>query len=232
MKTTSMKRLTLLCMAFGISSVLLAQNEGEITGKVYDPETGKAVPLAHILLSSEGKHVMDLESDFNGMYTASLLKPATYDLKAILLGYDTVVITGIVVGSDAMVYQDILMSEGIGLDPFEYKIPLVSKNDMQEETTLTGAELRQQGNDNIVDAVIKNVPKVIPNERSGGISIAGSREDAVLYVIDGVRVIGSAYLPMNAIKEVNVITGGIPAAYGDFMGGVVEITTKNYAGVY
>lgn len=227
-----MKRLTLLCMAIGMFGVIQAQNEGEITGKVYDPETGKAVPLAHIIVSSEGKHVMDVESDFNGMYTASLLKPSTYDLKAVLLGFDTVVITGILVGADAMVYQDILMSEGIGLDPFEYKIPLVSKNDMQEETTITGTELRQQGNDNIVDAVVKNVPKVIPNERTGGISIAGSREDAILYVIDGVRVVGSAYLPMNSIKEVNVITGGIPAAYGDFMGGVIEITTKNYAGVF
>lgn len=77
----------------------------------------------------------------------------------------------------------------------------------------------------------KNTPGVYQSESSGGLYINGSREDATLYVIDGVRVIGSMYLPMNSIREINVITGGIPANYGDVMGGVVEIFTKS-SGVY
>ena len=51
-------------------------------------------------------------------------------------------------------------------------------------------------------------------------------------MVDGVRVIGSLYVPINAIYELNIITGGIPANYGDVTGGIVEITTKGYAGVY
>ena len=39
------------------------------------------------------------------------------------------------------------------------------------------------------------------------------------------RVIGSTYVPKSAIANITVYTGGIPANYGDFTGGVIEITT-------
>jgi outer membrane receptor protein involved in Fe transport len=41
---------------------------------------------------------------------------------------------------------------------------------------------------------------------------------------------GNFSLPMNAIAEINVITGGVPAQFGDATGGIVVITTKSYAG--
>ena len=50
----------------------------------------------------------------------------------------------------------------------------------------------------------------------------------MLYVIDDIRVIGDFHLPMSAVAEVNVITGGIPAKYGDVTGGIVEIRTRRY----
>ena len=33
-------------------------------------------------------------------------------------------------------------------------------------------------------------------------------------------------LPKSAIEEVQVITGGLPASYGDATGGIVSITTR------
>ncbi|MBP9796565.1 MAG: TonB-dependent receptor plug domain-containing protein, partial [Chitinophagales bacterium] len=84
---------------------------------------------------------------------------------------------------------------------------------------------------NIKD-IVRNAPKVYENESTGGLSIAGARETSTLYVVDGIRIMGSTYIPLNAIAEINVFTGGIPANYGDFTGGVVEITTKGYSGVY
>lgn len=49
----------------------------------------------------------------------------------------------------------------------------------------------------------------------GGLSIRGSRTDGDYYYIDGVKVQGSANLPMNALEEVEIITGGLPASFGD-----------------
>lgn len=80
--------------------------------------------------------------------------------------------------------------------------------------------------------IVRFAPKVYENEITGGLSIAGARETSTLYVIDGIKVIGSSYVPLNAIAEINVYTGGIPANYGDFTGGVIEIKTKGYTGVF
>ncbi len=223
----------LLCTLSVIN--LRAQNDGEITGKVvaFDSTKNKLepVPLAHIIVYLNDAIVMHGESDFNGVYLLKPLAPNTYDLEVIAGAFDTLKMTGIVVGSDAMVYQDLKVSTATDLPVFVFKAPLVNRTNPQVEDKITGVELRQQGNDDIQSAIAKNTPTVLQNDKTGGLYINGSREDATLYVIDGVRVIGSTYLPMNAIREINVITGGIPANYGDFMGGVVEILTKS-SGVY
>lgn len=230
MKTTSMKRLLTLIVCIGAGMISFAQNTGEITGKVLESGTTKGVSFANVVVYSEqGEQVLFTETDFDGLYTCKPLDPAIYDIKVFSLGYDTVVMSGIEVLADGLVYQDFMLTNGVALDTFVYRQPLVSKQNPQEETKITGAQIRHQGGNDVADIVSKNVPKVIPVERTGGLSIGGSREDAVLYVVDGVRVIGSAYLPINSIKEINVITGGIPAAYGDFMGGVIEITTYSYS---
>jgi outer membrane receptor for ferrienterochelin and colicin len=62
----------------------------------------------------------------------------------------------------------------------------------------------------------------------GGVSIRGSRSDNTYYYIDGVKVPAGAGvgLPKSAIEEVQVITGGVPANYGDVTGGLINITTR------
>ena len=57
------------------------------------------------------------------------------------------------------------------------------------------------------------------------VTIRGSRTDATNYYIDGIRIFGSL-LPQSEIDQIQVITGGIEARYGDVTGGVISITTK------
>jgi hypothetical protein len=47
-------------------------------------------------------------------------------------------------------------------------------------------------------------------------------------MIDGVKVIGEPQLPNQGIAEMVVITGGLPAQFGDTTSGVVLITTKSF----
>jgi outer membrane receptor for ferrienterochelin and colicin len=59
----------------------------------------------------------------------------------------------------------------------------------------------------------------------GDINIRGSRSNATDYYIDGIRVNGSL-IPQSEIEQLQVITGGIEAKYGDVTGGLVSLTTK------
>ncbi|OPZ99136.1 MAG: TonB dependent receptor [Bacteroidetes bacterium ADurb.Bin408] len=60
-------------------------------------------------------------------------------------------------------------------------------------------------------------------------SVRGAREEGTVTYIDGVKVRGSSGIPQAAIDQVTVLTGGLPAQYGDATGGVVNITTKGPA---
>lgn len=67
----------------------------------------------------------------------------------------------------------------------------------------------------------------------GNSYIRGSRADAVLYVIDGVKQSDKVIsVPGSAINNVMVYTGGVPAKYGDCTGGVVIVETKSYFNLY
>ena len=50
--------------------------------------------------------------------------------------------------------------------------------------------------------------------------------------IDGIKVRGSSNLPKGALEEVQVITGGLPANYGDVTGGIISITTRGPSANY
>jgi len=68
-------------------------------------------------------------------------------------------------------------------------------------------------------------------ESINSVHIRGSRTDATSYYIDGVRVRG-VDVPQSMIGSAQIITGGIPANYGDITGGVISITTGNTSRAY
>jgi hypothetical protein len=81
-------------------------------------------------------------------------------------------------------------------------------------------------------AIAQSVGGVNSDEGTGEISVRGSRSDGTYYYIDGIKVRGSSNLPKSALEEVSVITGGVPANYGDVTGGIIAITTRGPAATY
>lgn len=222
-----MKKTAAFIFSIFLSVITFAQFEGEITGKVIDSETQESIPSAYITLKANANVVMQSQSDPSGVYTLKPLQPGYYDLFVSAFGYDTVQYQHIEVTTRGLTFQILELKYGISIGPIYVTTPLIDKQDPTVITTVKAEDFKHRAIDNIID-VAKQAPAVQVNEDSGGLYIAGSREDATLYVVDGVKVIGSLYLPMNAIKSINVITGGIPANYGDVTGGIVEIFTKDY----
>ena len=54
----------------------------------------------------------------------------------------------------------------------------------------------------------------------------GSRENATSYYVDGIKVRGAIGVPTSGIEQITVVTGGLPAQYGDATGGIISVTTK------
>ena len=69
-------------------------------------------------------------------------------------------------------------------------------------------------------------------DAAGNINIRGARGEGTVYFIDGVKVRGSVNLPQAAIQSTEIITGGLPAQYGDAVGGVINTTTRGPSGSF
>ena len=66
----------------------------------------------------------------------------------------------------------------------------------------------------------------------GELVFRGARKGDMIYLIDGVKTRDAGSLPGVSIGRMQVYTGGLPAKYGDTLGGVVVIESKSYFDLY
>ncbi len=74
--------------------------------------------------------------------------------------------------------------------------------------------------------VVYEAPKLV---RRKNVNIRGSRSDGAVYSVNEVMT-NSLSIPQAAIKSTEMITGGLPAQYGDAVGGVANTTRRSSGG--
>ena len=110
----------------------------------------------------------------------------------------------------------------------DYKVPLVDFDNTSTGARLTAEDIEKIGTRNL-NAVINTQAGVFSSDDGAGLNIRGARTSDNAYFVNGVRVFSGSLPPVEAVEEMSVITGGVPAQYGDVIGGVVSITTKGPA---
>ncbi|HMX40508.1 MAG TPA: carboxypeptidase regulatory-like domain-containing protein, partial [Saprospiraceae bacterium] len=225
-----MVRSLLLTFAMLLSAgVVLAQTI--LTGKVIDESTKEDLIGASVKITKGGEVVKGAATDFNGSYRIAL-DPGKYDVEVTYTGYTTSRVTGVQVLSNTINYQNFEMSSGTVLDVVEiktYKVPLIK----QDETS-TGQAITSEQIKNLPTRSVQQIVATTAGTTSidgGDVSIKGSRSNATNYYIDGIRVQGSPP-PVQDLEQLQVITGGLGAEYGDVTGGVISLTTKGPASEY
>lgn len=224
-----MKKVYSFLLAFmALCVVANAQSQlGELRGKIIDAKTKKALDYASITLELNGIVKATKLSDDDGEYIIKPLQPGEYTIKVTYSGYQSMVITGVTVVSDQISYQNVALVQnesGKVLDVVEVKAKKkLIDPDNKSGGTVTNVVALPQRNPNMIANTFAGV-----DARAGGTpNIRGARADGTAYYIDGVRVqAGSVTVPTNAVDQVQVITGGTPAQYGDFIGGAISINTK------
>lgn len=195
-------------------------------GTVVD-DKGEPIPFANVAVMQAGQVVTGSTTDFDGRYKIKSIKPGNnYVLKASVVGFTAQERTGVIIKAEQNIEVKFEMSAGVKLDEVQvvaYVIPLIEK-DGGSKTTVSGADIEKMPSRGASTAVT-TVAGVQDNDGAVG-SIRGTREGSTNTFIDGVKVRGSASLPQAAYEQVSVLTGGIPAQYGDATGGVISITTK------
>ena len=216
----------LVCFVLGFSLMANAQQlPGGLKGTVKDEKTRETIPFAAVRVLLGGELVAAAETDFDGNYSIAPLDGGnTYDVEITNSSYAP-------------------RTFKITINPRQTSVLNVDmsiEEQMLEEITLTDNKLIQEGKTSDIKTreQITNLPirgtsgiaAITPGVQvgdDGQLRFRGARSGTNLTFIDGVKVRGDANLPREAIAQQEVITGGLPANYGDVTGGVISTTTRN-----
>jgi outer membrane receptor protein involved in Fe transport len=222
------KLLCVIALIVGASSYVLAQSSGALKGKVTDAAKKEALPFANVVVELGGKMIGGVQTDFDGNYTIKPIPAGEYDVKVSLVGYQTVIMSKVLISPDKITFLDFPMESSTKkLEEVvikDYKVPLISKDQTSAGQTVTSEEIKKMATRS-AEGIATTVGGVFSSDGERG-SVRGSRSDATVTYIDGMKVIGGSSLPNSAIDQVSVLTGGLPAQYGDATGGIINITTK------
>lgn len=223
-----MKRSLLFFFLLLFTATTTAVAQTSLAGKVTDEASGEPIIFGTVVLYRNGVLKSGTETDFDGNYSFSNIDPGTYDVEVSYTGYQAQRTAGVQVLAGKAVKLDIKLSQGITLDlgvtVVEYKVPLIQQDNTTSGAVMTSDQIRSLPTRNI-NALAATSAGLGSADEGGAITVRGSRSDATNYYIDGVRVQGNL-VQESEIDQLQVITGGVEARYGDVTGGVISITTK------
>ncbi len=224
------RKIRISAVALLITGSIFAQNQG-IKMHLVDKITKESLPFANVVVEQGDRQIGGTATDINGDAELKPLDPGAYNVKAVFLGYRDYIITGVTVSPDKITHLEIAMVKA-GDSTLKEVQKVVYRKPLVSPTTITGGGADSgeihAGAATDVNSIAASVPGVYSSDVGGGLNIKGGRTDATVYFIDGQKVTadqGLGSIPIGMVDQINVITGGTPAKYGDVTGGIVEVNT-------
>ncbi len=225
-----MARYFLLFFVFILGSAAVTAQTSTLEGKVTDASTKEDLIGVNVVLYKPGSEteITGTNTDINGNYSLASVSPGTYDVEFTYVGYSPQRQAKVVLYGGQVVNLNIQMTDGLITDELvitEYIVPLIDHDNTTSSSTITSEDIKNLPSKNI-SGIIAATAGASATDDGGAVSIRGSRENSNIVYIDGVRVRGNSNIPTTEAEQIQVMTGGISAAYGDVTGGVTSITTK------
>ena len=226
-----------------LTSELLPQNTGKISGRVFDAAAQKALPGANVVIP---ELQTGAATDLNGHFAIMRLYPGSYTLKVTFIGYSPITITDVRVSIDKTTFLEIPMQiQGIATQEVVVtaKKPIVEKDKTFSSTNFEADEISEIPSEGLRDILDLNAS--LQRNANGTYSLRGGGSFDINFMIDGVSqensntgVPGTNYMGEKSntswkydfnplgVKQMELISGGFSAEYGNAQSGVVKIVTK------
>lgn len=220
-----------------IATIARSQDLGEIHGRVFDAE-GTPVSFANVA-ADRGEGPLTTVADEEGRFVLKPLVPGTYTVRISFVGMVTSERTEVVVnpGKITRMNEEKLISQldlpDLQVSASKWEPPLIDPEEPGKLMIVASQLKNSPVRKNPVAVIQAFSPDVYRAPGSDELYFRGSRSDAMVYFVDGVKVSGRlSGVPPASIARITVYTGGLPARYGDVTGGVVAIETKSYFDLY
>ena len=222
-----------LMLIFLLITILSAGTTGKLAGKVTD-NNGNPIPFANITVMDGETLISGIMTKENGSYFIINITPGVYDVFCMRGGFKSKKITGVTISLDLTEILNITLSQQAiaieGFDVVENKIEMIQPTKTQSGGTISASEMEDIAVTQIEDVIAMKAGVTLTN---GEIHVRGGRSNEMSYTVDGMSVSdpvdGGAALTIDtdAIANMDVMTGGLTAEYGNAQSGMVNIVTKS-----
>lgn len=220
-----------------LTGSVFSQSKGRLEGKIIEAKSGEALPGVNVVIKGT---YYGTASDVKGDYAIANIAPGTYIVEASFIGFKTIQFTGVRIEAGKTKYIEIKLEESaltLGQDVVVVgDKPLVDVEETQSRKTLSRDDIKMAAVENVSDLVSQQAGVV---KSDNAIHIRGGRSYESAFLLDGVSVqdplAGTGFglqLSSNAIEEVEVITGGFNAEFGQATSGVVNVKTREGGNKY
>ena len=232
-KNLSVKLLLLsfILLAIVFSQSTLAQTRSRILGVVKDSQSKET--LVGVTVMVKGTN-LGAATDLDGKFIIINVPVGTYEMQISMIGYTAKTLRGVVVSADRVTSLDIL------LDPTTVQgqevVVTAKADELHKEVSNTqmvvsSTQLQDASGVRQINAFLAKMPGV--SESNGFLTIRGGSADQTGTMVNGLSynnaAVGNAEtsVPMSAIEQISLLSGGYNAEYGNFRSGLINITTKS-----
>lgn len=213
------------------NSNLMAQS-GTIKGQITDAETKETLPGVNVLIKGTS---FGAATDIDGFFEIRAIRPGEYSLEISYVGYERKLYTGIQVKEGEETVLNVELA--VQVLTADEEIVVVGEKPIFD-VEKSNSSFRVSASD-IQAAAVRKIDDVVGLQAGvvkdpTGIYIKGGRAYETGYVVDGVSaqdpLAGTGFgldLGSNSFQNVEVVTGGVGAEYGDVTSGVVTVQTQD-----
>ena len=221
-----MSRLWLGLLIAAFAAAGAQAQTGKIAGTVVD-EAQNPLPGVNVVLVETGQGA---STDADGAYVILNVSPGSYSLRASFISFQPTVQEGVIVNNDRTTRVDFALSEedlSLGGDV----VVSAGRPEIEPERTASSVIIRP--------ADVADAPGVYSLTDVIGLTVEatdghfrGGRTGEELYLLNGINIVDPftgdrSFDPIaGALEEVEVITGGFPAQYGNAQSGVVNMALQ------
>ena len=214
---------------------------GSIKGVVTSEQGKKPVPFANIIVNETKTGAI---SDTNGNFVITGLSDSTYSITISSIGFKSITIRNLIIINGGqlnvgeillMMYEGIKLNEVI-ISPGSYSIMEKAKSSAQ--MTLSEENIKNMAWAEDVTRAVSRLPGISASDYSSKFAIRGGEANQVLISLDGMELYepfhqrdfgGGLFsiVDIEAVRGIDLMTGGFSAENGNRLSGVFDLKTKN-----
>jgi len=208
-----------------------AAGQGVISGTIVDAESKKPIVAATVKVVGT---YYGARTKADGTYEIRKVDPGTYTVEVALIGYTKVQRTGVRISAGQTLDLDFELTQSTLMLGREVVVigrkPLVDVEQTQSVRSVDREQIEASPVHDITEVVMQQPGVSVTND---AIHVRGGRAYETGFLVDGISVqdplAGTGFglqLSAAAIEDVEIITGGFNAEYGQATSGVVKVRTR------